>query len=122
MRYSDIKNRIKEISDLDLQRKLWLNKNNDTGLIFSYTELMNSLFDDLMFDDFVDNTIIRENWNLAFVEKMNQLRSYLNDYQEKQNDEEIIKDPEWIKISQFAKEILDILNIQTKQETSRSNA
>lgn len=116
MRYNDIKNRIKEISDLDLQRKLWLNKNNDTGLISSYTELMNSLFDDLMFDDFVDNTIIRENWNLAFVEKMNQLRSYLNDYQEKQNDEEIIKDPEWIKISQFAKEILDILNIQTKQE------
>lgn len=45
-----------ELSNLDLQRKLWLNENNDTGLISSYVELMCSLFDDFHFDDFVDKT------------------------------------------------------------------
>jgi hypothetical protein len=41
-----IYDKIIELSDLDLQRKLWLNENNDTGLISSYDELMCSLFDD----------------------------------------------------------------------------
>ena len=34
---------IKELSDLNLQKKLWLNENNDTGLISSYSELLSSL-------------------------------------------------------------------------------
>ena len=45
--------KIIELSDLGLQRKLWLNEKNDTGLISSYSELMSSLFDDFNFDDFL---------------------------------------------------------------------
>ena len=46
--YSDIL----ELSDLELQKKLWLNENNETGLISSYTELMCRLFDDNKIEDF----------------------------------------------------------------------
>lgn len=31
---------IVELSDLSLQKKLWLNEDNDTGLISSYTEVI----------------------------------------------------------------------------------
>jgi len=41
-----IYDKIIELSDINLQRKLWLNENNDTGLISSYVEVMCSLFDD----------------------------------------------------------------------------
>lgn len=35
-----------ELSDITLQKKLWLNQNNNTGLLSSYSELMCRLFDD----------------------------------------------------------------------------
>jgi len=36
---------IVELASLSLQRKLWLNENNDTGLISSFYELMSSSSD-----------------------------------------------------------------------------
>lgn len=41
---SNIYGRLVELADLNLQRKLWLNEQNDPGLISSYPELMSSLF------------------------------------------------------------------------------
>ena len=41
-----IHDRIEELSSVDLQEKMWLNQNNDTGRISSYAELMCSLYDD----------------------------------------------------------------------------
>ncbi len=101
-----IYNKIIELSDLCLQRKLWLNKNNDTGFISSYTELINSLFDDFNFDDFIDNSAIEVGFSSTTVLELGNLRELINNYKEKESDEEIIKDPEWEKIVRQAKIVL----------------
>lgn len=105
-----IKERIYEISDINMQKKLWLNQDNDTGLISSYAELMSSLFDDLDFDFFIDFFIVDNGFELSLIDKFNKLRDLLNNYNEKLYDKEIVEDPEWIQISFLAKDILNEWN------------
>jgi hypothetical protein len=50
----NIYNKLIELSDITLQRKMWLNEGNDRREISSYAELMNSLFDDYNFDSFIE--------------------------------------------------------------------
>ena len=94
--------KIVELADLSLQRKLWLNENNDTGLISSFTELVNSLFDDFGFDNFVDSGAANNGVSNSLIIKLSKLRELLNSYVEKECDEEIINDPEWKKIVEQA--------------------
>jgi hypothetical protein len=95
-----------ELSDLGLQRKLWLNENNDTGLISSYFELVNSLFDDFNFDIFIDNTAAQNGLSNSFIFELSKLRELLNNYNKMSSDEEIINDPEWKKIVEQAKIVI----------------
>jgi len=95
-----------ELSDLSLQRKLWLNENNDTGLISSYTELMSSLFDDFNFDEFIDIRASKIGLSNSTIFELNNLRELLNCYNEKESDEEIIGDPEWKKVVEQAKIVI----------------
>ncbi len=99
--------RIIELSDLRMQRKLWLNENNNTGLVSSYNELICSLFDDLNFDIFVDDTAIKIGLSRSTVLELNTLRNLLENYVEKESSEKIIVDPEWIKIVEQAKIIIE---------------
>ncbi len=92
-----------ELSDLNLQRQLWLNENNDTGLISSYNELMSSLFDDFNFDDFIDNIAPKIGLTPSVIFELNNLRDLLNNYTEKEFDEEILDDPEWWNVVEQAK-------------------
>lgn len=91
-----------QLANLSLQRKLWLNENNDTGLISSFCELMSSLFDDFSFDDFVDNEAEKIGFPNSLIIELKKLRELLNSYVEKESDEEIINDPEWKKIVEQA--------------------
>lgn len=97
---------ILELSNLSLQRKLWLNENNDTGLISSYSELMCSLFDDFGFDDFVDGGATKIGTPNSVTIELSKLREMLNSYNEKESDEDIINDPEWKKIVEQAKIVI----------------
>ena len=74
----DIYSRIIELSDLGLQIKLWLNQENDTDLISSYSELMCSLFDDFNFDDFVDTPPSEFGFSESVVFELRKLRGLLN--------------------------------------------
>ena len=95
-----------QLANLSLQRKLWLNENNDTGLISSFYELMSSLFDDFGFDDFIDNGAAKIGFSSSLIIELNKLRELLNSYGEKESDEEIINDPEWKKIVEQAKIVI----------------
>jgi hypothetical protein len=97
---------IVELASLSLQRKLWLNENNDTGLISSFYELMSSLFDDFGFDDFIDNRATKVGLSNSLIFELNKLRELLNSYNEKESDEEIINDPEWKNIVEQAKMVI----------------
>ena len=98
---------IDELASLSLQRKLWLNENNDTGLVSSYSELMCSLFDDFGFDDFIDNGAAKNGLPSSLIYELNELRVLLNSYNEKESDEEIIIDVEWKKIIEQAKIVIE---------------
>jgi len=97
---------IVELANLSLQRKLWLNENNDTGFISSYSELMCSLFDDFSFDDFIANGAIKTGLSNSVIFELNKLRELINNYNEKESDGEIINDPEWKKIVEQAKIVI----------------
>lgn len=97
---------IVELADLRLQRKLWLNENHETGLISSYTELMCSLFDDFGFDEFVDNKASKIGLSNSIIFELNKLRQLLNNYNEKESDEEIINDSEWRQVVKQAKVVI----------------
>lgn len=97
---------IVELADLSLQRKLWLNENNDTGLISSYAELMSSLFDDFGFDDFVEKGATKLGLSNSLILELSKLRELLNNYEEKESDAEIISDPEWKKIVEQAEMVI----------------
>lgn len=97
---------IVELADLSLQRKLWLNENNDTGLISSYAELMSSLFDDFGFDEFVDSGAKKIGLPDPLIFELNKLRGLLNNYNEKESDEEIINDLEWRKTVEQAEVVI----------------
>ncbi len=97
---------IVELANLSLQRKMWLNEDNDTGLISSYTELMCSLFDEFSFDDFIDNRVSEISLSNSAIFELNKLRNLLNNYKDKETDEEILSDPEWKKIVEQAKIVI----------------
>ena len=107
MKSEAIRERIVELATLRLQRKLWLNEDNDTGLISSYSELMCSLFDDLEFEQFVQSEICRDYFSQSLVLELDKLRDSLNSYIEKGSDEEIIDDPEWLKVVGQAKKVIE---------------
>lgn len=104
----NIYDKILEISDLELQKKLWLNINNDTGMISSYIELMCTLFDDYDFDYFIEEVAIKEKLSSNTVFELKILRKMLNEYTEKDNDEEIINDVKWNTIVSQAKKVIQI--------------
>lgn len=101
---------IAELANLSLQRKLWLNENNDTGFISSYSELMCSLFDDFGFDDFVEKGATKIGLSKSLIFELSKLRDLLDTYDEKELDEEIIDDPRWKKIVEQAKVVISIWN------------
>ena len=99
---------IVELSDLDLQKKLWLNENNDTGLISSYTEVMCRLFDDNCLDDFIDKEAHILGLTITQISELDKLRKNLNNYKEKETDGEIIEDPLWNEVVIQAQKVLNI--------------
>ncbi len=103
----NIFNKITEISCVDLQRKLWLNENNTTGLVSSYAEVMNTLFDDFGFDNFIDCVAPELGMPDSTLIALNKLRESLNRYVEKGSDREIIDDPEWKEITRQAQDVLN---------------
>ena len=106
----NIHNDILEISDLELQKKLWLNQNNDTGLISSYTELMCRLFDDNDIESFINKEGIEQGLPEKIIIEIRLLIRLLNSYKEKQSDQEIIEDTEWHNIIEQAKMVLNVWN------------
>lgn len=108
-----------ELSDLNLQKKLWLRDGNDTGLISSYMELMNRLFDDDNFDLFIDKGARELGVEQTLILKLDQLRSLLNLYEEgTKTDSDILTDPQWSLISNHASLVVKIWNEECKAQAA----
>jgi len=108
----NIYNSLIELSSLELQRMLWLNENNNTGHISSYSELMCSLFDDFNFDDFVEIGAKNNGLSMSLIIELRELRRLLINYNEKEMDELIINDPNWQTIVEQGKIVMKKWNNQ----------
>jgi len=106
-----IHDRIEELSSVDLQEKMWLNQNNDTGRISSYAELMCSLYDDLNLELVLKKAMEKYGHSNNALNELYQLNSLLNNYEEPYtnghiDDELIIKDSNWQVIVKQAQTVL----------------
>ena len=95
-----IHSKIEELSSVDLQNKLWLNRNNDTGRISSYPELMCTLYDDCNLELVIRKAMEKYGHTNNALNELYKLNSLLNNYEEPHtdgyiDDELIIKDPKW---------------------------
>jgi hypothetical protein len=108
---------ILELSDLELQKRLWLNDHNDTGLISSYTEVNNRLFDDNSFDLFIDKEVFELGFSPALIVELDALRTMLNRYEQKKTDVEIINDPKWSEVSKQASLVINMWNNEINAST-----
>jgi len=106
-----IHDRIEELSSVDLQKKMWLNQNNDTGRISSYAELMCSLYDDCFLELVLKKAMEKYGHSNNALNELYKLNSLLDNYEEPYtnghiDDELIIKDSNWQVIVKQAQTVL----------------
>ena len=66
-------------------------------------ELMCRLFDDNGLEDFVEYRAIQVVLSISTISELKKLIDLLNNYHEKESDDQIINDPDWEKICDQAK-------------------
>lgn len=100
---------IEIVSDIDFQIKIWVKGEEQDKYFSSYAEHMCAFFDDSDFEGFLG-----EYWpQFGLSEDLHKKLIYLRDCLEAYNkdealtDDEIVKDPEWIKITKVAKNTLE---------------
>lgn len=98
---------VTEISDRTFQERIWIK--GEGPQVSSWTEVICRLFDDYDFDSFLDEYATQIGISSTLHKHLYQLRDKLNTYQQKETDAEIVVDPEWQQISQFAQDILGSL-------------
>lgn len=86
----------------------WLNENNTDGGVSSYVELMCSLFDDLKFDEFVENTASTLGFSDELINLLCDFRDELRNYiaEDDNYDEAIIKDLNWQIVVKKAQKVI----------------
>ena len=105
---ANIYNDIKEISDLGFQEKAWLT--NSKSECSSYIEVMCRLFDDNDFDSFIEHDAKKYGFGENLITELTTLQKMLNNYKEKDSDDEIVKDPCWLTIVNQAKYVINLWN------------
>ena len=95
---------IKELSDIDFQKKCW--NNEVKNYISTYIDLRMSFFEANDIDSFVEYEALQCGFSVLLISQMDKLRSKFHSYKRKESDILIFDDPEWISISDLAKEIV----------------
>ena len=106
---------IKDISDLEYQSDAWFGK---SSLVSSYSEIINILYDDNCFEDFINNSYWTETdaRTSSFYSGLVLLNKMINAYKEPGAEEEIIKDPTWHSIVKQAKKVLTEWDLADSEE------
>ena len=102
---------IREISDKEFQKRVWVNA--DGPKVSSYSEVMCKLYDDYIFESYIEK--YKSEIPSSMLIKLKSLNNMLNDYNisDSKTDAEIIEDLEWKKIIGLAKQI--ILNLSEEK-------
>ncbi len=99
-----IKEELQEISDKEFQERVWVNGQGSE--MSSYIEVMNRLFDDKRFNEFIDKAHLL-GLNHELIKELSELSGQLENYNDKNKSHaEIVKDIKWGEIRDKAKLVL----------------
>lgn len=117
----NVTNGVKEIASAEFQEKGWVK--GEIHDYCSYIDTMCGLFDDSLFDDFIDEQAKKFGLTDDQIQKLDQLRQAIRKFEKRYGGYEdpsiIIKDPEWLKIRQIAKEVLKSLGMENDLDPSK---
>ena len=105
---------LKDLSDIEYQKLTWLGKH--PKYISSFTETLARVYDDFDFERYIQYYESINGKNKIYI-AFSELDKMIDDYQkigyetEKQTEgsQLILKDPNWIKITEKAKEIIELI-------------
>ena len=97
-----------DISDIEDQRKVWRGDFSPTR-VGDYIEYNCRLYDDFFFDNFIDDYLNVIEVSKDFKDKIELLRIKLDSFDgSEMKYNKILKHPQWIEISDIAKEVLKL--------------
>jgi hypothetical protein len=103
----NLRESIRYLSDHAYQEKAWLGKSSQ--YVSSFTEDVNAL-DDNCIEDFIKEVRSMRNTS-EFCVELEGLYKMVESYNPDYGDEKIIKDPDWISITEQAKKVLNLWDI-----------
>jgi hypothetical protein len=116
--FTNLCHHLEVLAEERIQRKVWLNENNDTGEISSFTELYLGIMYDCALDEILKNQDYWGGVPSAVIEELERLGIELKCFKDRvshilsretpEDLESIMQNPDWIKISQHAKKILEM--------------
>jgi len=110
----NVLNTVKEIADPEFQQRVWVQGAGSE--LSDWTEVMCKLFDDFLFDNFLDRDWQQFGLSSESHQLLVQLREQLNNYEEKETNAEIVADPKWQQIQELAGNVLRQLDREMKAE------
>jgi hypothetical protein len=113
--FKNIQTVLKEFADAEFQERVWVRGEGEE--VSDWTEAMCKLFDDYQFDDFLDESWPKLGLSDRLHAALDNLRSQLNHYEEKETSAAIAKDPKWQKIRDLAQDILAQINLEMQAKS-----
>jgi hypothetical protein len=109
--FDEIILRIKELSDKDFQRQVWLNIGNINKYESCFFDVYNGLVQDLPSEYLLNESPDDDRINKSFLTEFKLLLDLLKGYPDQnKTDKQIIDDPEWDKVVEQAKLVLRAYN------------
>lgn len=100
---------IQTISDLDYQYENWV-KGSNANNQDSYIETMSRLFDDADVNNFIANYAVKAGLTYLQTIELQKIIDAIDQYDgSKLTHEQLLEEPQWIKITDMAKETLQIM-------------
>lgn len=105
---SQIKKIIKDISDLEYQKRAWLGIGPEVS---SPEEIYCTLFDDFMVEDFLrsDEIELSEMQRSLFRKLIKDMESIAEKYSQKFEPKILLRDEKWLELTKLASELFKIL-------------
>ena len=105
-----------ELSDINFQKRIWLNIDNPNGLVTSFIEAANNVFDDALITEVLEaNQIV---FDRAVTQALLELHDATDAVNEFRSEEEIINDPLMEVVRQKAAEVLRLIEASDGHEST----
>jgi hypothetical protein len=110
-----------ELSSEKIQKKVWLNIDNDTGLMGLFEETMQHFFYGVCYESFKKDGYLEKTFSKEYIEKLYLLEKLCYDYGYdlwQYHSIEIFKDKNWIKVMNLSKELFEMHQKETGMKPS----